>query len=132
MNALAESIQNAQIVPDADLPAVYAASDVFVLLPTPDEADGQVEGFGMVYLEAAACGVPSVAWRTGGVAEAVLDGQTGLVVPQGDAGAAVEAIEFLLADDALRGAMGRAAREHAGAVAERSRALLSKLDEGYV
>lgn len=118
-------------VPDADLPAVYTASDLFVLLPTPDEEDGEVEGFGMVYLEAAACGIPAVAWRTGGVAEAVVDGVTGLVVPAGDAGAAGDAIEHLLADSVLRREMADAAKAHAGAVAERTRASLRRLDEGH-
>ncbi len=119
-------------VPDADLPAVYAAGDLFVLLPTPDERDGEVEGFGMVYLEAAACGVPSAAWRTGGVAEAVQDGVTGLVVPAGDADAAVEAIERLLADPVLYRGMSAAAKEHASAIAERTRASLRRLDALHV
>lgn len=118
-------------VPDADLPAVYTASDLFVLLPTPDKRDGEVEGFGMVYLEAAACGVPAVAWRTGGVAEAVQDGVTGLVVPAGDADSAAEAIEHLLADISLRRKMAVATREHAGAIAERTRASLQRLDALY-
>jgi glycosyltransferase involved in cell wall biosynthesis len=113
------------------LPAVYTASDLFVLLPTPDEEDGEVEGFGMVYLEAAARGVPAVAWRTGGVAEAVVDGVTGLVVPAGDADGAGDAIERLLADSALRREMADAAKAHAGAVAEQARVSLRRLDGGH-
>jgi len=118
-------------VPDADLPAIYTASDLFVLLPTPDEEDGEVEGFGMVYLEAAARGVPAVAWRTGGVAEAVVDGVTGLVVPADDADGAGDAIERLLADSALRREMADAAKAHAGAVAEQARVSLRRLDGGH-
>lgn len=118
-------------VPDADLPAVYAASDLFVLLPTPDERDGQVEGFGIVYLEAAAYGVPSVTWHTGGVPEAVRDGVTGVVVLAGDVDSAGEAVEQLLGDPALRGEMASAARAYAGAVAERTRAGLLRLDAEY-
>ncbi|MGQ9518155.1 MAG: glycosyltransferase [Anaerolineae bacterium] len=118
-------------MPDADLPAVYAASDLFVLLPTPDERDGQVEGFGVVYLEAAAYGVPSVAWHTGGVPEAVQDGMTGVVAPAGDVDAAGEALEQLLGNPGRREEMARAARERAGAMAERTRAQLLQLDAGY-
>lgn len=118
-------------VPDADLPAVYAASDLFALLPTPDERDGQVEGFGIVYLEAAAYGLPSVTWHTGGVPEAVRDRVTGVVVPAGDVDSAGEALEQLLGNPALRGEMASAARAYAGAVVERTRAGLLRLDAEY-
>ena len=74
----------------------------------------EAEGFGMVFLEAAAAGVPQVAGASGGAAEAVVDGETGLVVadPRRPAAAAA-AIGRLLDDAALRERMGRAARERA-------------------
>jgi phosphatidylinositol alpha-1,6-mannosyltransferase len=65
-------------VPDHRLPAHYRAADVFV---TPvRELPGDIEGFGIVFLEAAAYGLPVVATRSGGVAEAVVDGKTGLLL----------------------------------------------------
>ena len=69
------------------------------------------EGFGIVFLEAAAAGVPQIAGDSGGAAEAVLDGVTGLVVERPeDPGAVAEALRSLLADPARRRRMGRAAR----------------------
>lgn len=70
------------------------------------------EGLGLAVLEAAAAGVPVVAARAGGVAEAVVDGKTGLLVPPGDSAALATAIRSLLADEARRRALGVAAWEH--------------------
>mgnify|MGYP001608196428 CR=1 FL=1 len=56
----------------------FYVADLFVLLTHPDE--GREEGMGLVFLEAAACGLPSVAGKSGGVGEAVFDGHTGAVV----------------------------------------------------
>lgn len=64
---------------DAEIRDLYGASDFFCLTGIPDPF-GRVEGFGLVYLEAAAAGLPSVAARVGGVPDAVLEGQTGLLV----------------------------------------------------
>ncbi len=58
----------------------YQSADLFIMTSRLLEDKGDVEGFGIVYLEAASCGLPSVAGRTGGVAEAVLDQTTGLLV----------------------------------------------------
>ena len=69
------------------------------------------EGFGIVFLEAAAAGVPQIAGDTGGASEAVSDGVTGLVVGDpADPGAVAQAMRTLLADPALRRRMGRASR----------------------
>jgi len=65
-------------VPYGELKKFYYVSDLFILLTHPDE--GREEGLGLVFLEAAACGLPSVAGRSGGVEEAVLNTQTGMVV----------------------------------------------------
>jgi glycosyltransferase involved in cell wall biosynthesis len=95
-------------VSDQDLVELYRTCDVFALLPRFDS--GYFEGFGLVYLEAGACGKPVVAARSGGVAQAVLDEETGLLVPEGDAPAAASAIVRLLDDADLRlrlGARGR-------------------------
>ena len=71
------------------------------------------EGMPIALMEAAACGVPVVATRVGGVAELVADGETGYVVPSGDAAAVARALSELLAAPELRARMGRAARARA-------------------
>jgi phosphatidyl-myo-inositol dimannoside synthase len=101
-------------VPDEDLPALYAAGDVFAMLCRNRWAGLEQEGFGIVFLEAAACGVPQVAGRSGGAHEAVADGETGVVVRSPDDSRAVaEALARLLDDPALRQRMGSAARRRA-------------------
>jgi glycosyltransferase involved in cell wall biosynthesis len=64
----------------------------------------------MVYLEAMACGLPVVATAAGGAAEAVVDGETGILLSTGDAEEATAAIGTLLADPSLRARMGEAGR----------------------
>jgi glycosyltransferase involved in cell wall biosynthesis len=86
------------------LPELYRRADVFCL-------PSQYEAFGLVYLEAMACGCPVVASAAGGGPEAVLDGETGIVVPPGDAGAVVQALDLLLGDAPLRRRMGAAGRK---------------------
>jgi phosphatidyl-myo-inositol dimannoside synthase len=73
----------------------------------------EAEGFGIVFLEAAASGVPAVAGRSGGAWEAVDDGFTGFVVDPLDAGAVAAALDRLLSDPALRRKMADAARARA-------------------
>ena len=102
-------------VPDDDLPAVYACADVFAMCCRERWGGLEAEGFGIVFLEAAASGVPAVAGRSGGAEEAVDDGTTGFVVDPLDAGAVAGALGRLLADPGLRRAMGTAARARAEA-----------------
>jgi phosphatidylinositol alpha-1,6-mannosyltransferase len=71
----------------------------------------QVEGFGTAYLEAGACGVPVIGGRGGGVGEAVLDGETGFLVPPEDPAAVAAALVRLLEDRALAQRLGRTARQ---------------------
>jgi phosphatidyl-myo-inositol dimannoside synthase len=100
-------------VPDDDsFPRLYACADVFAM-PCRDRWGGlEAEGFGIVFLEAAAAGVPAVAGRSGGSHEAVVDGETGFVV-DGRAPDVQGALAALLADDDLRRRMGGAARARA-------------------
>ena len=101
-------------VPDESLPSLYGAADLFVMACRNRWLGLEQEGFGIVFLEAAACGVAQVAGRSGGADEAVDDGRTGLVVDRpDDAGALGRALRRLLADDDLRLSMGRAARARA-------------------
>ena len=100
-------------VPDEDLPALYATADVFAMCCRERWRGLEAEGFGIVFLEAAASGVPAVAGRSGGAEEAVEDGITGLVVDPLDAGAVAGALDRLLTDPAVRKTMGAAARARA-------------------
>jgi phosphatidylinositol alpha-1,6-mannosyltransferase len=103
-------------VPDDDLPALYGAADVFAMLCRNRWAGLEQEGFGIVFLEAAACGVPQVAGDSGGAAEAVVDDETGLVVHRPDDPEAVaSALARLLDDKDLRMKLGDAARTRAAA-----------------
>ena len=101
-------------VPDADLAALVGSADVFAMACRTRWAGLEQEGFGIVFLEAAAAGVPQVAGQSGGAAEAVVDGQTGLVVGRPhDPAAVAHALRRMLADPALRRRMGEAGRQRA-------------------
>lgn len=101
----AERVRVLGPVPNDMLPAVYSACDVMVA-PSPYEA------FGLVYLEAMACGCPPIGCAAGGVPEIVLDGATGLLVPPGDAPGLASAMQHLLERPALRRRMAVDARTH--------------------
>jgi len=99
-------------VPDTDLPALYNAADLFVLASR--RHDLLVEGFGISCVEASACGVAVIGSRSGGIPEAIREGETGLLVEPDDPTALAAAVVQVLGDDALRrrlGAAGRAAVE---------------------
>jgi phosphatidylinositol alpha-1,6-mannosyltransferase len=101
-------------VNDLDLPALYGCADVFAMCCRRRWAGLEQEGFGIVFLEAAACGVPSIAGDSGGAAEAVLDGQTGFVVGDpGDPKAVAATLSRLLDEPSLALEQGQAARARA-------------------
>ena len=100
-------------VDDAMLPKLYGCADVFAMVCRDRWGGLEAEGFGIVFLEAAACGVPSVAGRSGGSHEAVVDGETGLVVDPSDATATRDALARLLGDGDLRRRLGAAGRRRA-------------------
>ncbi len=91
--------------------AMLGACDVFAMPAVRDGTD--VEGFGMVFIEAGACGKPVLAGKEGGQAEAVMAGETGLVVDGNDDVAVTEALDRLLTDKMLAGRLGTAGRQHA-------------------
>jgi phosphatidylinositol alpha-1,6-mannosyltransferase len=95
-------------VPDDALPKVYGCADLFAMLCRNRWLGLEQEGFGIVFLEAAACGVPQVAGRSGGADEAVVDGTTGLVVDPLDEVAIAGAFARLVDDEQERRAMGEA------------------------
>ncbi|HUC33465.1 MAG TPA: glycosyltransferase family 4 protein, partial [Ilumatobacteraceae bacterium] len=101
-------------VPNDDLPKLYGCADVYAMLCRNRWGGLEQEGFGIVFLEAAACGVPQVAGNSGGAAEAVEDGVSGLVVRKPDDPRAVAtAFEQLLDDPAAARRMGAAGRARA-------------------
>lgn len=104
-------------VDDQAVPRLYAASDLFVMMCRGDRWAGlEQEGFGIVFLEAAASGVAQIAGRSGGAHEAVEDGHSGMVLDDPrDVAALVSAMAELMTDDGKRLAMGRAARQRAEA-----------------
>ena len=96
---------------DAALARVYAGATLYV--QASRTLARSVEGFGITFLEASFHGCPVAAYRSGGVGEAVLDGETGLLIAEGDEGALAGAVRRLLEDGALRGRLGRRGREFA-------------------
>ena len=98
---------------DDDVAALLGCADVFAMLCRTRWRGLEQEGFGIVYLEAAAAGVPQIAGRSGGAHEAVADGETGIVLDPATPGAAAEAIADLLDDGERRTEMGAAARQRA-------------------
>jgi phosphatidylinositol alpha-1,6-mannosyltransferase len=108
--APAGSVVFAGEVRDADLPSYYAAGDVFAM-PCRTRLGGlEVEGLGVVFLEAAACGKPVVVGSSGGAREAIVDGETGILVDGRNVREVAGAVSELLADRELAGTMGKAGR----------------------
>ncbi len=107
---LLDAVRFMQNVTDTELPQIYRRAAIFVMPARADYHAGSVEGFGIVYLEASASGLPVVAARAGGAAEAVLENATGLLVPPDDPAALEQGLARLLNDPGLRQRMGRAGR----------------------
>lgn len=102
--AVTDSVSFLGHVTPEDLPRWYNACDVFAM---PNrEMDGDTEGFGMVFLEAAACEKPSIAGNAGGTGSAVIDGVTGLRVDGDDQNAIVGALKKIMVDNLLASSMG--------------------------
>jgi phosphatidyl-myo-inositol dimannoside synthase len=93
-------------LPDDELDRLYDRADIFAM--TSIDYGHSVEGFGLVYLEAAAHGLPVVAHAVGGVSDAVVDGETGLLVPPHHPAQLTAAFEKLISDRALRHRLGSA------------------------
>jgi len=89
---------------------VYALCDVFIMASREQLDLCDLEGFGMVFLEANACGKAVIGGRSGGIADAVLDGETGLLVDPHAPEAIAVAVDRLLSDPALAARMGAQGR----------------------
>jgi phosphatidyl-myo-inositol dimannoside synthase len=98
-------------VPDEDLAALYAQAELFAL--TPKAVAGDIEGFGIVYLEAGAAGIPVIGTRTGGVPEAIVHQKTGLLVEAGNRESIKNALERLLSNHQEAAALAVFGRERA-------------------
>lgn len=96
-------------VSDAELPAWYSLGDVFVMPARSEPPD--IEGFGIVFLEASACERAVVAARAGGIPDAVDEGVTGLLISPGDERELARRLIELLSDPARRAELGRRGRE---------------------
>ncbi|WP_328317048.1 glycosyltransferase family 4 protein [Streptomyces sp. NBC_00388] len=107
---VADAVRFTGPVPWAELPAHYGAGDVFAMPCRTRRGGLDVEGLGIVYLEASATGLPVVAGDSGGAPDAVLDGETGWVVRGGSPGETAERIVTLLQDPELRRRMGERGR----------------------
>ena len=101
-----QAVRFAGSVPQAELPAYFEAGDVFAMPCRTRWGGLDVEGLGIVYLEASATSLPVVVGDSGGAPDAVLDGETGYVVPGGDPASVARRITELLADPAKAKAMG--------------------------
>ncbi|GFJ85724.1 hypothetical protein Phou_099040 [Phytohabitans houttuyneae] len=97
-------------VPAEELPAHYAAGDVFAMPCRTRNRGLDVEGLGIVYLEASATGLPVVAGDSGGAPDAVREGETGYVVGGRDLDAIADRVASLLSDRDLARRMGTAGR----------------------
>ena len=100
-------------VGDADLPSIYGVCDVFVMPSRANLEACDVEGFGIVFLEANACGKPVIAGRSGGIADAVVDGETGLLVPPDSSEMLAESICRVLSHKEYAERLGQQGRERA-------------------
>ena len=109
-NGLEDAVVFTGEVPEDELAAHYAAGDVFAMPCRSRYADLEVEGLGLVYLEAQACARPAITGDSGGAPEAVIPEETGLVVPGNAVGPLAQAVARLLADPKLATAMGQAGR----------------------
>ena len=108
--APADSVLFAGEVSERDLPGYYAVGDVFAMPCRTRAAGLEVEGWGNVFIEAAACGRPVVVGNSGGAPEALIDGETGLCVDGRRVDAVADAVATLLADPGLARKMGEAGR----------------------
>jgi len=106
---VADAVHFVGAVEDDELPVWYSLGDVFVM-PSRSEAP-DVEGFGIVYLEAGACERPVVALRSGGVPDAVADGVSGLLVEPDEPQELAARLSELLLDPARAAELGRRGRE---------------------
>jgi len=99
---VADRVEFLGFVPEAELPALYGAEDLFAMPSRELPEAGDVEGFGIVFIEANAAGLAVLGGRSGGVADAVVEGETGVLVDPGDPAAVAAGLIGLLENEGLR------------------------------
>ena len=107
---IAEHVRFVGNVPEAELPALINTASAYIGVSRRGDGS-RVEGFGIALAEASACGLPVIAGQSGGLAEAVHDGETGLVVDPDDPAAVAVALKRLLDDQLLARRLGQAGRK---------------------
>ncbi|OGG72665.1 hypothetical protein A3A38_00305 [Candidatus Kaiserbacteria bacterium RIFCSPLOWO2_01_FULL_53_17] len=112
-SGVADSVDFVKDISDERLRKLYQNASLFML--TSVNEGGHFEGFGLVFLEAAAYGLASIGTKGNGIEDAIIDGKTGILVPQYDVEATAAAIIRLMRDDELRKRLGAGARRHAEA-----------------
>lgn len=100
-------------VPDKELPSFYNNNDLFILCTRESKDSENVEGFGLVFLEAQSCGIPAIGTRTGGIPDAVKPGDGGWLIGQDNTEELSEIIKTLIDDRKIVTEMGKKARERA-------------------
>ena len=108
---LEDRVHFAGFVPDKELNAYYAASDIFSMLTFFDSKSASIEGFGIVYLEAGYFGKPVIASAVGGVPDAVISGENGILVNPNSGYEIIEGLTQLCEDKSLRERLGNRGRE---------------------
>lgn len=108
---LEERVVFAGEIKEKEIPLYYAACDIFIMPSYEIKDRGDVEGFGIVYLEANACGKPVIGGRSGGVTDAVIDGETGFLVDPLNINQIAEALVKLLTDSELARKLGEEGRK---------------------
>jgi len=106
---VADRVRFVTDVPDEDLPSLYNTAEVYLGVSRPVEL--MIEGFGISLSEASACGIPVIGSLTGGMPDAVRNGETGLLVDSRSPEAVANAVGLLLRDRELAGRLGAAARK---------------------
>jgi phosphatidylinositol alpha-1,6-mannosyltransferase len=108
---LADRVLFAGHVPAQLLADYYNLADIYIMVSREIEQGGDVEGFGITFLEAAACGLPAIGGRSGGIPDAIVEGQTGLLVDPEDTDQIAEAILRLLTEEPYARRLGCQGRQ---------------------
>ncbi|HNW92057.1 MAG TPA: glycosyltransferase family 4 protein [bacterium] len=109
---IADRVRFIRNLPESELPLAYAAADVMVM-PSVPAPDGSVEGFGIAYLEGSAAGVPVIGCSGTGAEDAIVNEETGFLVPPGDQAALAARLALLADQPALSRQLGAAGRARA-------------------